>query len=80
MHRYDRAILDEIHIGCLLVPICTWLILLSMALSIPVQNHKVGVRYALPDPCATPLKSVTWHSGRICEFVVVDVVWGVEVN
>lgn len=74
MHRYDRALLDDINLGWLLVPICIWLILLSMALSIPVQYQKIGVRHALPDPCATQHYSVTWHSGGICDFVGVDVV------
>lgn len=74
MHRYDRAILDEIHLGWLFVPICIWLILLSMALSIPVQHYKVGVRHALPNPCDTRHHSVNWNSGRHCEFVGVDVV------
>jgi hypothetical protein len=72
MHRYEMAFLDEIHIGWLFVPICTWLILISMALSIPVQNHKVGVRNELPNPCDTHHNSVTWHSGRLCEFAGVD--------
>ena len=74
MHRYDMAILDEINLGWLFVPICIWLILISMALSIPVQHHKVGVIRALPDPCATHHNSVAWHSGGLCEFVGVDVV------
>lgn len=52
MHRYDRAIMQDWHPGWLFVPTCVWLILFSMALSVPVQYHKPGVRYALPDPCA----------------------------
>lgn len=67
MHRYDMAFLDEIHIGWMFVPICIWLILLSMALSIPVQHHKVGVRHALPDPYAPQCYAVEWRSGEYCE-------------
>lgn len=53
MHRYDRAIMQDWHPGWLFVPSCVWLILFSMALSVPVKHYEPGVRYALPDPCAT---------------------------
>lgn len=52
MHRYDQAALQDWHPGWLFAPICVWVILLSMALSIPVQHYEPGVRHALPDPCA----------------------------
>ncbi len=52
MHRYDRAIMQDWHPGWLFAPTCVWLILFSMALSVPVQHYEPGVRYALPDPCA----------------------------
>lgn len=67
MHRYDMAFLYEIHIGWLFVPICIWLVLLSMALSIPVQHHKVGVRHELPDPYVPQCYAAEWRSGQYCE-------------
>jgi hypothetical protein len=68
MHRYDRAILNEIHLGWLFVPICIWLVLLSMALSIPVPHYAVVVRHALPDPYVPGCYTTEWRSGSYCEF------------
>lgn len=68
MHRYDSAFLDEIHLGWLFVPICIWLVLLSMALSIPVIHYEVGVRHALPDLYVPECYAVEWRSGQYCEF------------
>lgn len=68
MHRYDMAFLDEIHLGWLFVPICIWLVLLSMALSIPVPHYTIGVRHTLPDPYVPQCYAVEWKSGNYCEF------------
>lgn len=68
MHRYDRAIMQDWHPGWLFVPACVWLILISMALSIPIQHYEPGVRHALPDPYVPQCYTVEWRSGNYCEF------------
>ena len=72
MHRYDREIMQDFHLGWLIVPVCVWLILLSMALSIPVSHHKPGVRHALPDPYVPQCYAIEWRSGGYCEFKKVN--------
>lgn len=68
MHRYDSAFLNEINLVWLFVPICIWLVLLSMALSIPVAHHEPGVRHALPNPYVPQCHATEWRSGNYCEF------------
>ena len=68
MHRYDRAVMQDWHPGWLFAPICVWLILISMALSIPVAHYEPGVRHALPDPYVPQCYAIEWRSGSYCEF------------
>lgn len=51
MHEYDRKILNDWPAWWLFMPLCLWLIVVSVWLSIPTQHHEPGVRHALPDPC-----------------------------
>ncbi len=67
MHRYDRAIMHVWHPGWLLAPAYVWMMLLSMALSIPVQRYEPGVRHALPDPYVPQCYTAEWRSGSYCE-------------
>lgn len=63
MHRYDRTIAQDWHHAWLFAPICVWIILLAIALSIPANHYAIGVRHALPDPYVPECYTTEWQSG-----------------
>lgn len=77
MHRYDRALLNEIHPAWLLAHFCIWVALFSMAFHSPSTHHEPGVRHALPDPYVPECYTIEWRSGSYCEFIPVKKGWDI---